>query len=188
MWRSIDRALEHKFCDPMRVLADSHRAIEYFLEVLLVVSRDIGRREVTSLDRRAFEVALDYFRDTAPLHTRDEEGSLFPRLREKYSSENESVLELLEELHDEHKLAGRCHKQVDGLGRRWLAGGNLCFEEERLLKDLVAGLASTYIEHIAIEERAIFPLAARLLPASELEAMSQEMASRRRLMPVVIVP
>ena len=183
MVRSIDKALEHKFSDPISLLKDSHRAIEYFLEVLLVVSRDIGISESTSLDRRAFEVALDHFRDTAPLHTRDEEGSLFPRLREKYSSEIESVLTLLEDLHAEHKSAGRRHKQVDELGRRWLAS-DLSSDEEHLLKDLIAGLASTYIEHIAVEERAIFPLTAKVLSASELKAIGQEMASRRRLMPV----
>jgi hypothetical protein len=64
-------------------LSDCHRRIEKFLEQIIRVCTTARGGELNAGQREALEVALRYFRQAAPLHTADEETSLFPRVRER---------------------------------------------------------------------------------------------------------
>jgi hypothetical protein len=46
---------------------------------------------------------------------------------------------------------------------------------------LVAQLTALYRPHIRLENELVFPVAARILPASEIQALGEEMRARRRL-------
>lgn len=177
----IGQPLESDFRNPLGLLSDCHRRIEQFLKVLLTVSRQANGGRLTDEQRDSFEAALKYFHDTAPLHTRDEEGSLFPRMREKNNAENTEKLAVLDQLHAEHNTAGSRHHRVDELGSEWLNSGQLSPDNARLLNELLEDLSRTYADHISLEEGEIFPLAATLLDHAEMEAIAREMASRRGL-------
>ena len=173
----IGQPLESDFRNPLGLLSDCHRRIERFLNVLQSIAQEVNGEELNDEQRRAFEVALKYFRDAAPKHTLDEEDSLFPRMRNKQNS----ALSLLEELHSDHESADRLHHGVDRLGLQWLAQGQLPPDDVKLLIEMITRLSETYARHIAIEDNQLFPLAATLLNRNELTAIAQEMAVRRGL-------
>ena len=77
----IGQRLDRGFSEPLGLLSDCHRRIEYFLEVLIAVDAETAGGPLIPSRRTALEGALRYFAVGAPKHTRDEEESLFPRLR-----------------------------------------------------------------------------------------------------------
>ncbi len=72
---------ERGFDQPLGVLSDCHRRVEKFLAILEAIAATDPTRELDPGERASLCLALDYFRDSAPKHTADEEESLFPRLR-----------------------------------------------------------------------------------------------------------
>ncbi|HWQ52231.1 MAG TPA: hemerythrin domain-containing protein [Bryobacteraceae bacterium] len=172
---------ESDFADPIGMLADCHRRVERFLSVLVRLALEARGGALTSEQRTALETALQYFRDAAPKHTADEEESLFPRVRGIDSPEARAVLRCVESLEGDHARAQESHQEVERLGRAWLTSGGLSYGDAERFSALVAGLADLYRDHIAIEERELFPAAARLLAEPERKAMGEEMAARRGL-------
>ena len=78
---TIGRKLDSDFSDPLGMLSDCHRRIERFLKVLAILTSQAQGAELNEGQWHALEAALRYFRVAAPMHTLDEEDSLFPRLR-----------------------------------------------------------------------------------------------------------
>jgi hemerythrin-like domain-containing protein len=172
---------ESDFADPIGLLTDCHRRIERFLSVLAQVGAQAQGGSLTSEQRTALETALRYFREAAPKHTADEERTLFPRLRSVDRPEVKAVLARVASLESDHAQAEKSHAEVDRLGQAWLAAGSLPPNDGARFTALVAGLADLYREHIAVEEREIFPVAAAVLGKFQREAMGGEMAARRGL-------
>ena len=166
---------ESDFSNPLGLLSDCHRRIERFLEVLIRLTDQAG--PLGQPEREALEKSLAYFRTSAPKHTADEEGSLFPRLRQSESARE--ALTCLAQLESDHQSAARDHEIVDATGREWLAAGTLNSEQRRALDESLARLSRMYQRHIAIEDRELFPLAARVLPPDQLAEVGREMAERR---------
>jgi hemerythrin-like domain-containing protein len=162
---------ESDFSDPVGMLGDCHRRIERFLGVLARVAGELRPEQ-----RDAMETALRYFREAAPKHTADEEESLFPRLRRMADPQ---VLSRMEELNADHGRADNLHRSVDELGRLWLSRGWLEEREAARLVELVAALGELYREHIAMEEREVFPAASAALTDAERREMGAEMRGRR---------
>jgi hypothetical protein len=77
----IGRPPDHNFTEPLGLLSDCHRRIEYFLGVLITVTGRTPGGLLTPAQCAALEAALAYFATASPKHTTDEEDSLFPRLR-----------------------------------------------------------------------------------------------------------
>lgn len=171
----IGQKRESDFSNPLGLLSDCHRRIEKFLAVLIKVSDRAQGRALDPEERTALTNALEYFRNSAPKHTADEEDSLFPRLRAQTS------LDYLTELETDHHAADRDHQLVDALGRRWLNEGPLPAQQSHDLKEALARLSHMYAHHIAVEDHELFPLAARLLPADQLAEVGLEMAKRRKV-------
>ena len=170
------------FRNPIGLLTDCHRRIEKFLGVLLTVAR---KRQGAALDdeyRQGFEVALRYFRESAPKHTADEEESLFPRMRTRAGTESTVISDLIEKLNAEHRLLSGSHEEVDGLGCWWLANDFLKSHDTSRLVTIIQDLKEVYQRHIAIEEHDIFPMAGRILLAEDLQVIAKEMAGRRNLL------
>jgi iron-sulfur cluster repair protein YtfE (RIC family) len=170
---------ESSFKQPLGLLSDCHRRIERFLAQLISVTAQVQGRQLGEPQREALEVALRYFRKAAPLHTQDEEASLFPRLRAADSAEAQAALEALDSLEADHDVADIAHAEVDRLGQRWLEVGSLTAEETLHLMETLHTLQETYRRHIAVEDQIIFPMAGRALTPEQITAVGQEMATRR---------
>jgi hemerythrin-like domain-containing protein len=175
----IGSRLESDFRDPIGLLSDCHRRIEYFLRGLITIAEKARGGAISPANRADFETGLRYFREAAPKHTADEEESLFPRLMQSGSQQTEPVLVLLEHLEAEHISATNRHRIVDRLGTQWLSQGYLSPADAELLLANLQKLRSDYENHIAFEDNQVFPLAARLLSMEELKLIGDEMAARR---------
>jgi len=177
MLLKIGHKPDHGFDEPLGLLQDCHRRIEHFLLTLVTIAGDASGRELGASQRAQFERAIEYFATAAPRHTADEEDSLFPRLRH---TAEPATQQLMERLAHDHAAADEHHHAVDRLGKRWLADGVLDEADYRQLSEHLRQLKATYDEHIAAEDRELFPAAARVLPAKDIEAIGREMAARRQ--------
>jgi hemerythrin-like domain-containing protein len=170
----------HDFSDPTGLLSDCHRRIEMFLGSLQRIAEIIDS-PLTANARSAFEAALRYFHEAAPKHTKDEEESLFPRLRQIHQPEIENALSTLNTLEEDHRVADALHAEVHTLGLQCLANGRLPRPDADRFRQAVNHLVSIYGEHIRIEDQVIFPAAKRTLSSSQKSASAKEMSSRREL-------
>lgn len=177
----IGRKPEHFFNNPLGLLRDCHRRIERFLYILITIVRETHGHELSEEQRGAMECALRYFREAAPNHVRDEEESLFPRLREKHDAGVDAVSKKMLELEAEHEMVEKTHNEVDALGRRWLEVGRLPAHEADHIAELVSKLSQVYHRHIHVEEVEVFPMAGTVLEPSAVESIGREMAQRRNI-------
>jgi len=171
---------DHSFNEPLGLLSDCHRRIEQFLDLLIKVN-DEATDDLSATHREALQVALRYFSVAAPKHTQDEEASLFPRLRDVNSPEARQAMAKLDALESDHVRADAAHAEMDVLGLRWLQDGRLAPEKRQRMRELLNELRELYRGHIEIEDREVFPLAARVLSPDQVDQVGQEMAERRGL-------
>lgn len=179
---TIGQKPESSFSDPLGLLGDCHRRIETFLSILVKVTTQARGGRLNPEQREALIKALRYFREAAPNHTRDEEVSLFPRMRASGRVEVRAAFDALENLEAEHLAAERAHAEVESLGQRWLAEDRLTPAGVERLFELLEDSRKTYERHIAVEDSTIFPLAGRILK-DQLTEVGREMASRRGVKP-----
>lgn len=172
---------DHDFDEPIGLLSDCHRRVERFLAQLLAVAEACRGEQLAPREREALATGLRYFQQAAPLHTADEEASLFPRLRAagRSGAPCDSVLAALQRLESEHDDADAGHAEVDELGKRWLSEGTLEPADAARLVKRLRELRAFYATHIALEDEYLFPMAARVLSAAEIESVGREMAARR---------
>jgi len=176
---TIGRRPDHTFENPLGLLSDCHRRIEHFLRTLAAIAADLAEGPLPPARRSELDAALTYFAVAAPKHTADEEESLFPRLRAAGDVTTAHTIATVARLEHDHEEAAAHHAAVEAIGRRWLAEGTLPDDERRALRGHVAALGLIYGDHIAIEDRELFPAAARLLAAGELRDIGREMMARR---------
>ena len=162
------------FDNPLGMLADCHRRVERFLSILCRVAERAPGRALNQEEREAVEAALHYFREAGPRHTRDEEDSLFPRLR----AHGAKLVEV-DRLEGEHREAELLHEQTDTLYVRWINAGALSFVDQSQLSAATRKLESIYGQHIRIEEDTVVPRAAQLLDRATLLEMGLEFKQRR---------
>ncbi len=174
---------ENDFHTPLGLLSDCHRRIEKFLYQLLAVAEQAKGDPLSDVQRPALDTALRYFRGAAPLHTQDEEASLFPRMRATRDPRAAAALKALERLEADHQVADAAHAEVDRLGREWLDAGRLEPPDAERLIATLRELRELYRRHIAVEDNEVFVLAGSLLPPDQVEALGREMAIRRGLDP-----
>lgn len=178
---TIGAAPAADFTQPIGMLMDCHRRIERFLGALVKVTERANGREMNAMEKRDWLNALEYFRNAAPRHTADEEESLFPRLRSIGGQKVEAALDDVARLHADHIRADTLHAQVDEIGRRWVEQQTLSEEDTAKLRDALAELTRLYGQHLELEDRHLFPIAAEVLAQSDLSEMGAEMAKRRGL-------
>ena len=169
------------FDRPLEMLADCHRRVEHFLQVQARVVERYAGRALDDEGRRALAAARDYFAQSAPRHTADEEQSLFPRMQAAGIAEADTggVVDRL--LHD-HKTANDLHARIEYRLDEWLAGEHALTDEAwQALRSDLAALQRHYAEHIGLEEQQVFPAAARGLTARQLRDIGNEMRHRRGL-------
>lgn len=169
------------FNEPIAMLTDCHRRIEFFLEVLQKVEQRYGGGQLDEEGRRALESALHYFADFAPRHTADEEHSLFPRMRGANVPEARAAMEELELLEQDHRRCEAGHMQVERHVLHWLETGHIDGDSRSRLRSTLDELATRYATHILQEEQRVFPLASRILTAEQVQEIGEEMRARRLL-------
>jgi hemerythrin-like domain-containing protein len=177
----IGHAPAHDFDEPLGLLSDCHRRIEHFLRVLISVDAQAHGGPLTEAHRGALEGSLRYFAVAAPRHTADEEVSLFPRLRDSGDAAAAEALALLDRLEQDHQEADTHHAAVEGLVKRWIAEDSLPPAEAAELRGRLARLQALYERHIGVEDRDVFPAAARVLDGTQIHQIGREMAERRQL-------
>jgi hemerythrin-like domain-containing protein len=172
------------FDDPIGMLADCHRRIEHFLNILCVVVERARSRALSGEETAAIEASIHYFQVGGKRHNADEEESLFPRLRREASSGSRKDLigaltgDLMGLEHD-HQAADSLHATADALYRKWISSGELTEGEHSELRSSTLQLQQLYKEHIQLEERVVFPMAAQLFDRDTVLTIGEEFRLRR---------
>ncbi len=173
-------AKSHSFSDPTGLLSDCHRRVEMFMRSLCQVA-DAADQPLTDETRRALDLSLRYFRESAPKHTADEEESLFPRLRRISDPELQAALARLDKLEADHRWAEPLHASVDALGLKYLEARHLSAEDAQQFRNAVRQLQEMYARHIEVEDRDVFPVAKKVLNPQMQQEIGYEMEARRGL-------
>ena len=124
--------------------------------------------------RQAARDVLRYFDMAAPLHHEDEERHVFPPL---LAQGDAATTALVQQLQQDH-LRMTTDWQRARIPLWALSQGQadaFSADDEAVL----AQFASSYAAHIRTEEDVVYPAAQRMLPASTVQAMGQEMRQRR---------
>ena len=181
-FHSIGQPHVPDFADPLGLMAHCHRKIESYLRGLVTAGDMLRRGRDGGLAEafRLIDAAREHFALRGPKHTEDEEASLFPRMRERGGTEAEDALSALAELEAEHRAAERAHAAFDSLIDRLPRDGSAPVEDLYRYAELAAALGDLYRPHIRVEDELVFPVAARVLPPSELAVIGKEMRERRR--------
>ncbi len=159
--------------DVVDALLDCHHRIREFtsLAVRLAGARGLPDEEIRDAAARVHR----YFAVALPLHARDEEESLLPRLEGLDPDVDRELAEMMRE-HGEH---------ADPTERVLTACASL--QRDPKLLDTVAPaldaaartLQRHFDEHLAREERVIFPAIRERLDAATQETIQAEMRERR---------
>jgi len=180
MFLQIGAKPESDFSEPLGMLSDCHKRIQFFLTDLMRLA-EIAEQPLDASSRVALERALRYFQESGPRHTADEEESLFPRLRALNDNRMQQALVKINELEADHQRANAAHDEVDTLGRQWLQEGAISTERAARLKSLLHDLSQLYEHHLDVEDTEIFPAARSVLSGPDKTEIGREMAKRRGL-------
>lgn len=176
---TIGAKQESDFTDPIGLLGDCHRRIERFLGAFVKVADQAQGGELSEIQRNALQAAIAYFRNAGPRHTADEEQGLFPKLRRIDRPSVKELLNRVDRLEADHRVADALHAEANGIGQRWLERGALPPADAARLSEVLAALSGMYRTHIALEDNEVFPVAAGELSAADKEEIGRDMAARR---------
>lgn len=158
--------------DIVDLLLDCHERIRSFTSL----AERLARSPEAPPDEVAAAAAKvrNYFAEALPLHARDEEESMVPRLRGRGAEVDHELDEMRRE-HVEHEaLLGRLVALCDGLAADPARHSALAPE----LDQVATALREHFVPHLDREERVLFP-ALRALPEEERTAMVRELRARR---------
>jgi len=148
-------------------LVQDHARIEARLKTLEQAAATVGRGGDPSAALGVIAEVLRFFATEGGLHEAHEELTLFPRLRPL--PEFKQILSALRFQHEMNATEGKALSAcVEGF-----APGS-----ERELHRLVYRFVEMNRGHAVAEERALFPLAASMLPPMEVDEMGREMRQR----------
>lgn len=170
------------FTNPLGLLVHCHERIEAHLSALERAAEILRAGDSRSLPRvfAAIDSACAHFAVPGVKHTEDEEVSLFPRLRERGGTAGQDAIAAMAELESQHRTAEQFHAEFDELVESLPRDGSAETKEFDCFSEVVAELTSLYRPHILLENNFVFPLAAKVLPASEIQALGEEMRARRQ--------
>jgi iron-sulfur cluster repair protein YtfE (RIC family) len=158
--------------DLVDLLLDCHARIREFTSL----ARRLAEARQPPVDevRDAASRVRRYFVEALPLHARDEEESLVPRLRGR----DPALDRELEEMLGEHVAHGEILDRVVELCGALVEAPGRHAELAPALGSAAAALERHFDEHLGREERAIFP-AVRALPDHERAVAVAELRARR---------
>ncbi len=158
--------------DLLSLFLECHQRIRFFTTLAERAGRDPAiddaeRSEACQRAHRYFTVAL-------PLHMKDEEESLLPRLRGR-DTELDAAMRAM---HDEHHEQEPMLAELSQLLRAVAAQPRDLALRARLAAS-AASLGSAMHHHLVAEEQVIFPKIAEWLDAAERDAVIAELRARR---------
>jgi hemerythrin-like domain-containing protein len=172
------------FQDPLALMVQCHARIARFAAALCLLAEEFpGGKSLDESNRDLAYRSLRYFSAAAPLHTADEEESLFPRLYKSESAQSAAACTLIARLNAEHRSAEAQLSHTLELFMKWI---EMTEAPDAFRRELIANvnkIAEDYRLHIQAENEVLFPLCAEILSAEELHAIGKEMAVRRGLDP-----
>jgi hemerythrin-like domain-containing protein len=169
------------FEDPIGALVHCHLMIDRQLALLEEGSRMLrrGGRKPPGPALGRLDAVKAHFAGPGDRHTQDEEASLFPRLRARERELGSRVLDVLDALEAEHRIAEAVHagfrEAVEEVRRRDFATAAVAAR----VASCVSALAWLYRSHMRFENEVILPTAARILGPDDLRALGSEMRARR---------
>ena len=155
------------FDDPIGLLRTGHEKMLAHCELLAAL---VGRED---LDHEARETARNlsrYFSNSAPLHHRDEEEDLFPRI----NRQSLRIAELVHTLKKEHETLDALWNCIAPELKKLPAAG---FSDA--CKQSAMEFSTLCRQHIALENRELLPLASNSLSHQVLTEIGESMAARR---------
>jgi len=155
------------FDDPIGLLRACHEKMLTHCDLLAA----LANRE--DLDNEARETARNlsrYFSQHAPLHHRDEEEDLFPRI----NRQTLRIAELVHTLKKEHETLDTLWNNIAPELKKFPAAG---FSEA--FKQSTMEFSTLCRQHIALENRELLPLASNSLSHQALTEIGESMAARR---------
>ena len=155
------------FDDPIGLLRACHEKMQTHCDLLAALL------DKDALDDEAREAARNlvrYFSQSAPLHHRDEEEDLFPRI----NRQSLKVAELVHGLKKEHETLDALWNSVVPELKKLPADG---FSEG--FKQSAMEFSTLCREHIGRENRELLPLASNSLSQQALAEIGESMAARR---------
>jgi hypothetical protein len=161
--------------EPIELLVACHGRIRHFSEVALRLARGAGH----PLDQ-IVEAAIGvhrYFSVALPLHERDEEESIAPRLLE--SAARSEVQDVLARMKDEHRAIDALLEETMPLWQRVAAAPEVIASHANELEERAVRIAALFEPHLALEEGTLFPAIARALPKATRVVLLQEIRGRR---------
>ncbi|CAG0981797.1 hypothetical protein PLCT2_01951 [Planctomycetaceae bacterium] len=173
--------------DPHARLVFAHNELRAHLHGLLRASRLmlLGRGDFALAP--VIAKALRFLAVDVPLHARDEEESMLPRLRAKLKDPQSHFAYLLEHIEKDHEELAALQRDFDACARKLsarlpLEGAAKRGQLEPELKQFrehLAKLLLIYDSHMKVEERDLFPALAVVFTPDERSAIAAEMDERR---------
>ena len=161
-----------QFLDPLQFIRAEHDRQFEMGGRLLELAAD---QQLRSVIEWADELIL-FLKTDLPLHHKDEEDDLFPKLRE-LCSKDESIDQILAELDQDHAVESFLVRNVV-IDLKTIVGGETLGQPERLFMDLRV-FAEGQRRHLTWENKVVLPLASKRLGHEDLERMGRTMAARR---------
>jgi hemerythrin-like domain-containing protein len=158
------------FDDPLGMLRACHQnTLSHcdMLEELVTRYRNDGFDEKA---RQAARKITRYFSTSAPLHHRDEEADLFPRI----NRQSLKIAELIHDLKEEHKQLDDLWIALEPALKRLPDGG---FSDEFVQE--ATAFCQLSREHVQRENMELLPIAASSLSQEALGEVGESMAERR---------
>lgn len=157
------------------MLLACHERIRQFSEVAMKLANgsDAPAEHVVDAATRLER----YFSVALPLHERDEEDSLAPRLLE--SPSRSEVAEALARMAEEHRAVDHVLAAALPIWRMVAASPEALRTVAGELREHARSLATLLEPHLAIEETTIFPAMARSLSQTTRRTILQEIRARR---------
>ncbi len=172
---TLHRSPSAGFNEPFEMLDACHERVGRMLALLQRLREHLEGGRADEPARQAARDVMRYFDLAAPHHHQDEETHVFPAL---LASGDAALVRLAEALQHEHRgMAAAWAALRPGLLA--LAEGHWPAAQAALIFAQWHEFAALYAGHAQREDDIAYPAARRLLDASALAAMGQEMARRR---------
>ena len=155
------------FDDPIGLLRACHEKMQAHCELLATL---LDKHDLDDEAREAARKVSRYFSQSAPLHHRDEEEDLFPRI----NRQSLKVAELVHGLKKEHETLDALWDRLAPELKKLPADG---FSDA--FKQSALEFSTLCREHIARENRELLPLASNSLSQQALAEIGESMAARR---------
>jgi hemerythrin-like domain-containing protein len=159
------------FDDPLEMLKACHGRIQTQCATLKKLLAHLPLYGSDIQAQQAARTILRYFDTAGRHHHDDEEQDLFPLLLASPSAEAHA---LVKRLLGEHQVMDAAWQRLRSCLPE-LANGTSADLDAEAVEHFIA----VYDRHIALENSQLFPLAAKLLTATQLETLGKSMAARR---------